>query len=595
MPPPTRAMWKHPPISTYLVSMNMVLLGLLFPIFSFLFMREMVQLRDLQLERNITTVRQSLATRSSSLLRSTALSAKEAIAGYDFTFLQNLLAEVTHDDPEIRSCMVMDKDQTVVAHNDINKIGSTLNSRATFPETLPTGEPLAQIFWPTPGGMEEDVMVAVFPIYNGSTLWGRIRCDYSLTTTEAAIAQVKDEWARQLSQMKRYFIFLLAAFLVIGFLVAILLTRSFVRATQVLHTGVRQVAGGALDHEITLSDGIVCEEFAGLVASFNTMTEKLRLTHQQLDDYSKSLEQKVEARTRALHEAQEIMVKQAHEAGLAEMAVGVLHNIGNAMTPAQVATTVLINQLSNSPLRTRLLQSLTPLSEYLAGEREISGTERERFTNILHYLPKSLVEEYDRTIHELNDIRDKHHHIENIIKLQMRYARVADTPDLVDINRLLRDAMKILADTIAKRQIRVILAIEETPPVRAEATKLLQVMVNLIKNSYEAMDPATTQVREMTVATGVRAGEPQMVFFSVTDTGCGFTPEDKIHLFTFGFSTKERGSGFGLHSCANAIIADHGSIEAESPGPGQGATFTVLLPVYRAEEEKKLTSFEQRP
>ncbi len=577
-------MWKRPSISTYLVSMNMVLLCLLFPIFSFLFMREMVQLRDIQLDRNITTVRQSLATRSSSLLRSTALSAKEAIAGYDFTFLQNLLAEVTHDDPEIRSCMVIDKEQVVVAHNDINLIGSSMPSHATFPETMPSGEPLAQITWPTAGeeGAGDGVMVAVFPIYNGTTLWGRIRCDYSLATTEKAITQVKEDWTRQLGQMKRYFIYLLAGFLVIGFLVAILLTRSFVRATQVLHAGVKQVADGELDREITLSGGIVCQEFAGLVASFNTMTEKLRLTHQQLDDYSKSLEEKVTARTIALHEAQEIMVKQAHEAGLAEMAVGVLHNIGNAITPAQVAATVLANHLTNSPLRTKLPQSLIPLSEFLAGEREISPQERKRFMSILHYLPESLVEEYDRAIRELHDIRDKHHHIENIIKLQMRYARVADTPDLVDINHLLRDAMKILADTIAKRQIRVTMEIQETPPVRAEATKLLQIMVNLIKNAYEAMDPASIQVRELTVATGVREGEPRLVYFAVTDTGCGFTEEEKKHLFSFGFSTKERGSGFGLHSCANAIIADHGAIEAESPGHGQGATFTVLLPAYQA-------------
>jgi signal transduction histidine kinase len=142
--------------------------------------------------------------------------------------------------------------------------------------------------------------------------------------------------------------------------------------------------------------------------------------------------------------------------------------------------------------------------------------------------------------------------------------------------------MKILADTIAKRHIRVTMDIKETPPVRAEATKLLQIMVNLIKNAYEAMDPASIQVRELTVATGVREGEARLVYFAVTDTGCGFTEEEKKHLFTFGFSTKERGSGFGLHSCANAIIADHGSIETESPGPGQGATFTVLLPAYQA-------------
>lgn len=586
-------MWKRPTISTYLIAMNMVLLGLLFPTFSSLFMREMVRLRDIQLERNINTIRQSLVTRGSSLVRSTTLSAQEAIAGFDFTFLQNLLVEVTHDDPEIRSCMVVDRELTVVAHNDINLIGSHLPAdtdgrvstlmTSTFPATLPVGESEVQVLWPQNGAGDDGsgVMEAVFPIYSGNELWGLIRCSYSLEQTERQVAQAKGEWAGQLHQMKIYFAFLLIGFLVMGFLIAILLTRSFVRATQVLHIGVQQVAGGELDREIPLPRGIVCEEFAGLVDSFNTMTAKLRLSHQQLDDYSKSLEEKVEERTRALQEAQGIMVQQAHEAGLAEMAVGVLHNIGNAITPAQVTASVVVNQLENSSLRTKLAHSLGPLQEFLEGTRPLTADEQARFARIIHYLPMSLEEEFGRAIKEVNDIRDRHHHIENIIKLQMRYARIADNPDLVDINHLAQDAMKILADAIAKRQIALTMDFRETPPVRAEEAKLLQVMVNLIKNGYESMDTRSGKTRELTVSTGVRPGEPRRVFFSVQDTGCGFTEEEKRHFFSFGYSTKERGSGFGLHSCANAIIASHGIIEAASEGPGRGATFTVLLPAYQ--------------
>ena len=590
-------MWKRPTISTYLITMNMVLLGLLFPTFSTLFMREMVRLRDIQLERNINTIRQSLVTRGSSLVRSTTLSAQEAIAGFDFTFLQNLLVEVTQDDPEIRSCMVVDRELTVVAHNDINLIGSHLTAgdadgritalmASTFPATLPVGEVEVQVLWPKNGAEDKGgrVMEAVFPIYNGNDLWGLIRCSYSLVQTERQVAQAKGEWAGQLHQMKIYFAFLLVSFLVMGFLIAILLTRSFVRATQVLHTGVQQVAGGELTREIPLPKGIVCEEFAGLVTSFNIMTAKLRLSHQQLDDYSKSLEEKVEERTRALQEAQGIMVQQAHEAGLAEMAVGVLHNIGNAITPAQVTATVVVNQLTNSSLRTKLAHSLAPLQQSLEGTRSLTAVEKERLARIIQYLPLSLEEEFDRAINEVNDIRDRHHHIENIIKLQMRYARVADNPDLVDINHLAQDALKILADAIAKRQIDLTVDLQATPPVRAEEAKLLQVMVNLIKNGYESMDTRPRETRELTVSTGVRAGEPRLVFFAVKDTGCGFTEEEKRHFFSFGYSTKDRGSGFGLHSCANAIIASHGIIEAVSAGPGLGATFSVLLPAHQPRE-----------
>jgi signal transduction histidine kinase len=279
------------------------------------------------------------------------------------------------------------------------------------------------------------------------------------------------------------------------------------------------------------------------------------------------------------------MVQQAHEAGLAEMAVGVLHNIGNAITPAQVGAITLSRHLAESPLRVLLGPSLEPLWEFLAEKRELSAEERTRLSKIIKHLPNSINEEFDFAINELHDISDKHHHIESIIKLQMRYARLMDNPGLIDINRLAQDAINLLADTISKRRIAMEIKLTETPLVRAEESKLLQVMVNLIKNGYESMDASAGEIRKLTIETGVvESDEPPSVFFSVQDTGHGFTAEEKSHLFVFGYSTKERGSGFGLHSCANYMIANHGAIKAESPGLNLGAKFTVCLP---AEQMKK--------
>lgn len=587
-------MWKRPSISTYLISLNMLLLGLLFPVFSFLFMKEITHLRDIQLERNINTIRQSLATSSAAMVRSTALSANEALAGFDFSFLQNLLNEVSHDDPEIKSCMIIDRKQTIVAHSDETKIGSALTRphdskiarllSSTFPESImPNNPPSAaglkvEIIWPeNPEGSGES-MTAAFPIYISNSLWGIIRCDHSMTTVNQQISQAKEEWTKQLHQAKNYFIGLLIFFLGIGFIIAILLTRSFVRSTQILHTGVQQVALGDLDIEIP-TQGVVCEEFLDLIFAFNSMTERLRDSQHKLEDYSRSLEEKVLKRTRALRETQQILVQQAHEAGLAEMAVGVLHNIGNAITPAQVSATVLINHLSSSPLRQRLDQSLAPLRDSLETSRELSPQERQKFTTLLRHLPASLTEEYDRAIRELKEIRDKHYHIETIIKLQMRYAKVTEHTGLVSISQLAQDAINIVADAITKRHIALTIDLQKTPMIRAEESKILQIMVNLIKNAYESMDAEGSTIRKLTVFTGVRPDKPGWVIFSVKDTGCGFTTEEKKHLFTYGYTTKKRGSGFGLHSCANTIIACHGSLEATSPGPGQGAEFSILLPV----------------
>ncbi|MGV1100737.1 ATP-binding protein [Thiovibrio sp. JS02] len=582
-------MRKRPTISVYLLGMNMILLCVLFPAFSYFILRETVQLRDIQLERNINMIRQGLVIRSASLVRSTAMSAREAVAGFDFTFLQNLVAEVVRDDPEILYCLIMDRSRTVVAHNDANQVGSRLagkrDARAAllmekaFPVQRPDGKIPVEYLWPE---MEEagnhSIMEAVFPVYSGETLWGMIRCGYSLAPLEKEIVSARTEWAAQMRQTTRYFGYILSFFLLAGLGGGILLSRSFVRATRALHAGVRQVAAGELDREIALQ-GMVCEEFSGLAFSFNSMTEKLRLMRQQLDGYAKSLEVKVAERTRELEVAQDIMVRQAHEAGMAEMAVGVLHNIGNAITPAQVGAATLCSHLAQSPLRFRLAESLAPLRDLLEGTRVLSEEEREHCLNIIRYLPAGVAEELDRIVGELRSIMGKHRHIENIIRLQMRYARLMDNPDLLDINRLVKDALKILADDIGKRHVTVVMRLGEVPPVRAEEAKLLQVLVNLIKNGYEAMDGCVGKARELAITTTVRdADGKRQVLFSVKDTGCGFSEEEKKRFSTFGYSTKERGSGFGLHSCANYMIANNGFIEAESEGPDKGARFSAVLP-----------------
>lgn len=582
-------MRKRPTISVYLLGMNLFLLCVLFPAFSYFILREAVQLRDIQLERNLSMIRQGLVIRSASLVRNTAMSAREAVAGFDFTFLQNLVAEVVRDDPEILYCMIMDRSRTVVAHSDPNLFGSiltgALDERAArllekkFPERRPPGKIEVEYFWPEKGKEGGGrILEALFPVYSGDLLWGVIRCGYSLAPLENEIVRAKSEWTAQIRQVSIKFASILAVFFLAGLAVVVLLTRSFVRATRLLHAGVRQVALGDLEREVALPD-MVCEEFVGLASSFNLMTGKLRLMRLQLDEYARSLELKVEERTRELREAQGIMVRQAHDAGMAEMAVGVLHNIGNAITPAQVGATTLCNHLAASPMRSKLEEAIVPLRDFLEGKRQLTEAEKEHCLDIVRYLPSGVAEEFDRTVKELRSIIGKHRHIESIIRLQMRYARLMDNSENLAINSLVKDALKMLSDDIGKRQVTVEISLGEVPQVRAEEAKLMQVLVNLIKNGYEAMDGSSGKERKLTISTDTRGENGKLlVVFSVTDTGAGFTPEEKKRFFSFGYSTKARGSGFGLHACANYMIANKGFIEAESEGRDKGARFSVLLP-----------------
>jgi signal transduction histidine kinase len=398
------------------------------------------------------------------------------------------------------------------------------------------------------------------------------------------ILTAKNEWAAKMKQFKIYFLSLTAVFFSIGVLVAALFTRSLLRSMSMLNAGVNRVSEGDLEYELPRR-GMVCSEFINLSGAFNSMTHELRDSYRQLGEYSRSLEQKVEERTKDLREAQANLMKQAHEAGMAEMAVGVLHNIGNAITPAKVGATLLLRKLDESPIRRHLHVIMAQLRELLEEPAKCSEEERQRMFSIIELLPESIKEEYEAATSELKKIQDKHDHIEGIIRLQMRYARLYGASEEVDVNRVAEDALHVLDESIHKRSVTVQKDFSKVPFVRFEQAKLIQIFVNLIKNGFEAMDGSSLEEKILEISSRLEEGPPDYVVLSIKDHGIGFAPGEKEKLFTFGYTTKSKGSGFGLHSCANYLIANKGSIDAKSEGPGKGSEFIVRLPVHHNEAD----------
>ncbi|HHK60406.1 MAG TPA: HAMP domain-containing histidine kinase, partial [Desulfobacterales bacterium] len=165
------------------------------------------------------------------------------------------------------------------------------------------------------------------------------------------------------------------------------------------------------------------------------------------------------------------------------------------------------------------------------------------------------------------------------------YARVVTTKEEVDANQVINDALQILEEALRNRSVEVERRFGDLPPVAMEQARLLQIFINLIKNAYEAMEAPEIAEKRLTITTTVEE-EGKRVVVSVKDTGVGFEPQMAERLFRFGFTTKASGSGFGLHSCANYLLANDGTITARSDGPGQGAEFVVSLPAARPAEDE---------
>ncbi|MEW6595141.1 MAG: ATP-binding protein [Thermodesulfobacteriota bacterium] len=592
-PSPTpRQAWR-PSIRTYLILINLVLLCLLFPAVSAIFLNEDAKFRDAQLKRTINQMRSSLESRSGSLARSMSLSAGQAVAGYDFTFLNAMVQQVAGSDPEILYVLVMDGERRVMAHSDPRLVGAILEGeidlqaaalfRTAFAATLTAdGQDQQPRFIDRTQFRDEEggsgpLLEVLAPIYSGNTLWGVLRCGYSLRGLHREIAATATDWTEKMRQFKKYFFTITGIFFSVGVAVAALFTRLLVQAMHVLSAGVQRVSEGDLHHDIK-PDRLFCDEFLHLAASFNVMTQKLKHSYQQLDEYSRSLEQKVQERTRELSEAQSHLLQQAHEAGMAEMAVGVVHNIGNAITPAKVSATLLLNNLRQSPLQHHVQEAMQQISATLKAAPAIDEAERQRLLAVTSLLPQSFQEEQERIIRDVSRIEQKHEHIEDIIALQMRYAHLTGDTKEINLNVLVDDALRMLEDTLGKHAVQVERNFAVLPPVRAEQSKLMQTVINLLKNGYEAMEQVKAGERRLTITTALEPGPPAAVLLSVRDNGIGFTDEEKAHFFQFGYSSKGRGSGFGLHTCANYLIANHGSISAWSGGRGKGAEFVIRLP-----------------
>ena len=117
---------------------------------------------------------------------------------------------------------------------------------------------------------------------------------------------------------------------------------------------------------------------------------------------------------------------------------------------------------------------------------------------------------------------------------------------------------------------------ENTPKICVDRHKVLQILINLIRNGKYAMEDAPENQRRMVIRIGTAS--PDRVKIVVSDNGVGIAPEHVTKIFNRGFTTKKDGHGFGLHSGANAAKEMSGSLIARSDGPGKGAEFTLELP-----------------
>ncbi len=271
---------------------------------------------------------------------------------------------------------------------------------------------------------------------------------------------------------------------------------------------------------------------------------------------------------------QKELVEKAHKAGMAEIATDTIHNVGN-----------ILNSVQTSILS---IEEILYKSESLNYQKacELLKANLNNLDNFIQNDPKGkkLIEYFLALSDLFNDergsinrlterLKEKVEAITNVIASQQSYVG-ANLFAKHPLEQIVNDALSILSETIDSYQITTIKFFEEVPVINIQKTKLVHIIINLIKNACEAMRSKTIMDRKLHLSI---TADNSSVYLKITDNGAGIPEREINKIFTHGYTTKANGHGFGLHSCANYMAEMRGEINVESAGIEKGSTFILTF------------------
>ena len=280
-------------------------------------------------------------------------------------------------------------------------------------------------------------------------------------------------------------------------------------------------------------------------------------------------------------QAEEALAR-AFAQGRLEIVDTILHNIGNAIN----SVTTGIETVRQGVVDDHLLDRLCALADAVEAHRDdwagyiADDPQGRKAMPFLIALARDFADRKEGLAQTVDRVRDRANHIADIVRTQ----RALGSPHMdrkdIDLRQSLSSAVRVLQDSLGRRGIKVGLDCEDAPAeVRIQESQFHQMMVNLIKNGFEAIDDLQAS-GELVEAPriDIRAyKEGEFLHVDVTDNGIGIDKANPTLIFSAGYTTKEEGSGLGLHSAANFVIGSGGQIHPLSEGPGKGTTMRVML------------------
>jgi signal transduction histidine kinase len=280
-----------------------------------------------------------------------------------------------------------------------------------------------------------------------------------------------------------------------------------------------------------------------------------------------------------LRGAQVQLVDAARQAGMAEIATNVLHNVGNVLNSVNVSANLVAEKVRGSKAP-GLSRAMALIREHDAdlGEFLTVDARGKTLPGYLDQLASVLTAERESIDAELRRLSDGVAHIAEIVSAQQSLAGVHAVLEPVMIADVVEDALR-MAGVADQAGLTVIRDVADVGLVSLDRHRFLLILVNLINNAVYAMGDNVDRPRQLKVRAEVRAGRG--VVIEVADNGEGIPTENLTRIFSYGFTTHEGGHGFGLHSSALAAKEMGGALTVDSAGAGSGARFVLEAPAER--------------
>ncbi len=281
-----------------------------------------------------------------------------------------------------------------------------------------------------------------------------------------------------------------------------------------------------------------------------------------------------EAQLEQLHRQ---LLETSRQAGMAEVATNVLHNVGNALNSVNISATLVAEQMRQSKAA-NLAKVCVLLDSHQADLPAFLTTDPKgtKIPTYLATLSECLATERESAIAELTSLMKNIEHIKEIVAMQQSHGRISSIIDTVSVPDMIEDALRINASAPTGHDVAMLRDYQGHPVITTDKHKVIQILINLLRNAKNACDESGRTDKQIAVRT---TSNNCCVRIAIIDNGIGIPAENLLRIFTHGFTTSKHGHSFGLHNGALAAKELGGSLIALSGGPGHGATFILELPL----------------